>query len=131
MKRKHIALLITAILILSLIHWIGIGPYTSGSAVQDLASALTELHGEPYTGRETGTGKEDMVFSIESRTFFLTNYNLRRFLGLDYRYSCKVIYTTHTPTGETHTHTVTYTGFDPMGKENDTARAYLAKSSGE
>jgi hypothetical protein len=131
MKRIHIRAFITALLLLALILWMGIGSYTSGSAVQDLTVALTELHGEPYSGRETEAGSEDMVFSIESSTFFLTNYNLRRFLGLDYQYTCKVIYTTHTAAGENHTHTVTYTGFDPMGRESDTERAYIDTSSAE
>jgi len=70
-----------------------------------------------------------MTFSIESGTFFLSGYNLRKALGLDYRFLCKVIYTTHSPAGETHTRTITYTGYDPMGKGEDTARAYIDPAS--
>lgn len=127
MKRKHIPLLIAIILILIL--WMGITPHTSSSAVQDLTVALTELHGEPYVGREVEDGTEDMTFTIQCSTRFPTNFNLRRSLGLDYRYICKVIYTTHSPTGETHTRTVTYTGYDPMGNDQDTARAYIDVST--
>lgn len=129
MKRKHTSLLIAILLLLGLIFRMGIGPYTSSSAVQDLTIALSELHGEPYSGRETESGTEDMAFFIEGRTIFPTNYNLRRFLGWDYRYRCKVTYTTHSADGETHTLTVTYTGLDPMGKDQDAARAYIDISS--
>ena len=129
MRSPYRKLTISALLLLFLILWAGIGPYTSGSAVQDLTAALTELHGEPYSGRETDVGTEDMNFSVESNTFFLTNHNLRRALGLDYRYVCKVIYTTYTASGEKRTHTVTYTGLDPMGKGEETARAFIDISS--
>lgn len=131
MKHIHRKLLIAAFLLLFLILWTGVGPYTSGSAVQDLTAELTDLHGEPYTGRETASGTEDMTFSVESETFFLTNYSLRSALGLDYRYSCKVIYTTHSAVGEVHTRTVTYTGLDPMGSGKETARAYLDPASAQ
>ena len=127
MKRKHSPLLIVIILILIL--WMGITPHTSSSAVQDLTAALTELHGEPYVGRDVEDGTEDMTFTIHCSTRFPTNYNLRRSFGLDYRYTCTVIYTTHSPTGQTHTRTVTYTGYDPMGRNQDTARAYIDVSS--
>ena len=129
MKRMHVFLLIAVIFLFALIHWMGVGPYISSSASRDLTDALTELHGEPYTSRVVNDGTEDMEFFIEVKTFFPSNYNLRRALGWDYRYTCKVIYTTHSTTGEIHTHTITYTGFDPMGKEKDTARAYIDTSS--
>ena len=128
-KRTHCFLLAAALLLLLLILRAGIGPYTSSSAVQDLTQELVALHGEPYSGHERANGTEDMVFSIESKTFFLTDYNLRSSLGLDYRYTCKVIYTTYTASGETQTRTVTYTGLDPMGKGKETARAYIDTSS--
>lgn len=125
MKRKYISLFILLILLLALIRWMGVGPYISSSASRDLTAALAELHGEPYFGRPVENGSEDMEFFIEGNTIFPTNYNLRRSLGLDYRYTCKVIYTTHSSDGKTHTRTVTYTGYDPMGKDKDTARAYI------
>lgn len=129
MHSPYRKLTISALLLLFLILWTGIGPYTSGSAVQDLTAALTELHGEPYSGRETDAGTEDMHFSVESSTFFLTNPNLRHALGLDYRYICKVIHTTYTASEETRTRTITYTGLDPMGKGEETARAFIDISS--
>ena len=114
MKKKHFIPLIP-ITILVLLLLAGIGPHTSSSAIRDLTAALTELHGDPYVGRDVEYGTEDMSFSIESRTFFLTNYNLRKALSLDYRYRCKVVYTTHSSAGETYTYVVTYAGYDPMG----------------
>jgi len=128
MKKKQYILLIS-VTILVLLLLTGIEPHTSSSAFRDLTAALTELHGEPYVGREVEGGTEDMTFSIESGTFFLSGYNLRKALGLDYRFLCKVIYTTHSPAGETHTRTITYTGYDPMGKGEDTARAYIDPAS--
>ena len=127
MNRKHILLIILIIFLLAL--WMGITPHSSSSAVQDLTAALTELHGEPYVGHDIEDGTEDMTFTIQCSTRFPTNYNLRRSLGLDYRYTCNVIYTTHFPDGQIHTRTVTYTGYDPMGKDQDTARAYIDISS--
>ncbi len=70
-----------------------------------------------------------MAFSVEPETFFLTNYNLRNRLGLDYRYSCEVTYTVR-QNGETVSErTVSYIGIDPMGPGKEYARAYLEPDS--
>ena len=38
---------------------------------------------------------EDMVFVVEPKTWFLTNWNLRNALSIDYKYECKVVFTTY------------------------------------
>lgn len=126
MKRKtYMLLLFAAACLFCAIRWMGIGYYSSSSAVLDLKEALTALHGEPYTGRVAENGIEDMEFSVVPDTFFLTNYNLRNTLGLDYRYQCKVTYTVHLNDGTVSVRSVTYTGIDPMGQGKEFDRAYL------
>ena len=102
----------------------GVGPYSSGAAATDLREQMEEIHGPEYTGKPVEAGTEDMRFEILSKTWFATNWNLRNALGLDYKYECRVIFTTHTDSGET-VRTVTYTAIDPMGHENTETRAYL------
>ena len=70
MKHIHRKLLIAALVLLFLILWTGVGPYTSGSAVQDLTAELTALHGE-YHGwepRVTEENMRDFLISSLSRT---------------------------------------------------------------
>lgn len=125
MKKKLLSLLLIAALVLCAICWSGIGYYSSGSARQDLIEELTVLHGEPYTNREVENGVEDMEFSVEPMTFFLTNWNLRQALGLDYQYKCSVTYTVQSAGEVIDVHVITYTGFDPMGNGNEEVRAYI------
>lgn len=128
MKKKNYAiLLIVVILSFGVIRWLGIGYYSSGSAILDLEEELKGLHGEPYTGREVENGTEDMEFSIKPDTFFLTNYSLRDFWGLDYRYRCEVIYTTHSGEKIDSVRKISYVGIDPMGHGKEEMRAYLER----
>ncbi len=129
MKKKHVELVAFTFALFCLLCNLGIGHYSSGSAVQDLKEDLIALHGEPYTGREIENGTEDMEFSIESDTFFLTNWNLRNFFGWDYRYKCKVTYTVYSDGEISDVRTITYAGFDPMGYEKSDIRAYIDTES--
>lgn len=129
MKKKWVSLLLIAALVLCAICWSGIGYHSSSAATQDLIEELTALHGEPYTNRQVENGAEDMELSVEPMTFFLTNWNLRQALGLDYRYKCSVTYTVHSAGEVIDVHVITYTGFDPMGNGNEAARAYIDTDS--
>ena len=134
MERKKFVVLISVIIIVVIVLIIcklGIGYYTSGNAVRDLTEELTTLYGEPYTGREVENGTEDMEFSIESDTFFLTDENFRSFWGLDYRYECKVIYTTYSNDETVSVRTITYNAVDPMGSSGQFDRAHLVMESVE
>ena len=124
MKQKIIACVL-AVAVFGLVMWLGIGPSSSGSAVADLMAELESIHGPEYTEKEVENGTEDMTFVVEPQTWFLTNWNLREMLGLDYAYECKVIFTTHTGEGRTLVRTITYQATDPMGKDATTARAHL------
>ncbi|MDD6815599.1 MAG: hypothetical protein PUE84_04055 [Firmicutes bacterium] len=132
MERKKFIVLIPVIIIVIIVLVIcnlGIGYYRSGSAVRDLTEELTTLYGEPYTGREVENGTEDMEFSVESGTFFLTDENFRYFWGLDYRYECKVIYTTYSNDETVSVRTITYDAVDPMGPDVQFDRAHLVMES--
>lgn len=129
MNKKVIAVLLALCLVAAVIAWVGVGPYTSGSAVADLRAELEAIYGPEYIGKDVENGTEDMVFSVESGTWFLTNWNLRNAFGMDYEYKCQVTFTTHGPEGSETTRTVTYLGIDPMGGENEALRAYLDPDS--
>ena len=129
MERKKFIVLIPVIIIVLVICNLGIGYYRSGSAVRDLTEELTTLYGEPYTGCEVANGTEDMEFSIEPGTFFLTDESFRSFWGLDYRYECKVIYTTYSNDGTVSVRTITYDAVDPMGPSEQFDRAHLVMES--
>lgn len=132
MERKKFAVWIPVIIIVVIVLILckaGIGYYTSGSAVRDLTEELTTLYGEPYTGCEVANGTEDMEFSIEPGTFFLTDESFRSFWGLDYRYECKVIYTTYSNDGTVSVRTITYDAVDPMGPSEQFDRAHLVMES--
>ena len=103
----------------------GFDRYSSSAAVADLKAELSVLYGEEYTGKRIPTGTEEMAFVIEARSWFLTNWDLRNFLGIDYRYDCKVIITTHHDSGAVTTVTYTHPGVDPMGWDEKFERAYL------
>lgn len=124
MKKWMISIAVICLLI-GLVFWMGIGPYSSGSAVSDLKGELEKLYGPEYSGLPAENGAADMVFVVTPKTWFLTNWNLRNALGLDYRYECQVVFTTHTKENTKIIRTITYQGIDPMGKDHMTARAYL------
>ena len=126
MKRKYIAISLILCLVAVLINWLGIGYRPSSSAVLDLKAELETLYGEEYTGKEVEDGTEDMVFVVEPKTFFLTNWNVRNFLSKDYEYECKVVFTIYLEDGtSSKVREITYQGFDPMGREDSDRRAYL------
>ena len=125
MERKWIIALVVLCLVTILLHCLGIGLYSSSSAVSDLKAELERIHGPEYTGKEAEKGTESMEFTVTSKTWFLTNWNLRNTLRLPYEYECQVIFTTQTPENTQITRTITYQAVDPMGAKNQTARAHL------
>ena len=129
MKRKIIISSIVLCMIVTLLCWMGIGSYSSGSAVQDLRAELESIYGTEYTGKTVENGTEDMAFFVESKTWFLTNWNLRNTLNLDYQYKCKVIFTTHIDGNTESVRTIAYQAFDPMGTGEITESAYLVLDS--
>ena len=129
MKRKLLALFIVLCLIVAILCWAGVGSYSSSSAVQDLKAELETIYGAEYTEKDTENGTEDMVFVVEPKTRFLTNWNLRNALSIDYKYECKVVFTTYVDGSAESVRTITYQAFDPMGAEKTADRAYLDLSS--
>lgn len=77
MKRKFVASFAVLALVVSVLCGAGIGLYSSGSAVHDLKTELQAIYGTEYTGKAAQNGTEDMVFVVEPKTWFLTNWNLR------------------------------------------------------
>lgn len=125
LKRKLCILLIFLCLVVAVLCWLGVGLYSSSAAVSDLKLELESIYGPEYIGKEVENGTEDMVFEVVPRTWFLTNWNLRNRLGLDYQYECRVIFTTDTGENTRNVRTVTYQAVDPMGADSITQRAYL------
>lgn len=125
MKRKLVICFAALCLIIAVLYWTGVGFYSSSSAVQDLKTELEDLYGTEYTGKATENGTEDMAFAVAPKTWFLTNWNLRNALGLDYEYECKVIFTTRADGDVTNVRTITYRAYDPMGSGNMSERAHL------
>ena len=82
-KTKLLTLFLALCVVVAIIFWMGVGPRVSSSAVADLKAELESIYG-PETER--------MVFAVEPKTWFLTNWDLRQTLGLDYVYECKVIF---------------------------------------
>ena len=82
-----------------------------------------------YLGKDVENGTEDMVFSVEPKTWFLTNWNLRNALSIDYEYECKVVFTTYVDGTIKSVRTITYQATDPMGAEKTAERAYLDLNS--
>ena len=103
----------------------GVGYYSSSSAVRDLKAELESIYGTEYTGKNVDNGTEDMVFVVEPKTWFLTNWNLRNALSIDYEYECKVVFTTYVDGSTKSLRTITYQAFDPMDAEKMVERAYL------
>ena len=125
MKRKLIIWFTALCLMIAVLYWSGIGFYSSSSAVQDLKTELVNMYGTEYTENVTENGTEDMIFTVEPKTWFLTNWNLRNALGMDYEYECKVIFTIHADGAVANVRTITYRAYDPMGSENMSERAHL------
>ena len=125
MKRKIILSLVTLCLSVAILCWLGVCFYSSSSAVQDLKTELEIIYGAEYAGKAIENGTEDMVFVVEPKTWFLTNWNLRNALCMDYEYECKVIFTTYIDGSVKSVRTITYQAADPMGTENMAERAYI------
>ncbi len=131
MKRTVVVSVIVLSLIVSLLCWAGIGVYSSGSAVRDLKTELETIFGSEYVGKDVENGTENMVFVVEPKTWFLTNWNLRNALSMDYEYECKVVFTTYIDGSVKSIRTITYQAVDPMGAENSQVRAHLELDSQE
>jgi hypothetical protein len=129
MKRKLIVSVIVLCLIINILRLVGVGSYSSGSAVRDLKTELESIYGTEYTGKYIENGTEDMVFVVEPKTWFLTNWNLRNALSIDYKYECKVVFTTYVDGTAKSVRTITYQAVNPMGAEKTFDRAYLDLSS--
>jgi hypothetical protein len=123
-KRKAPILLLILCLLASMLYIRIRGPVYSGSAVADLTEALEGVYGSEYAGKAVENGTEDMHFEIESKTF-LRLWNLRQLLGLDCRYECRVVFTTHMEDGTTQTRTIIYQAVDPMQAEEIAIRASI------
>ena len=131
MARKLVAWLAALCLMTASLHWLGVGLYSSGAAVSDLKSELASIYGAEYTGKNVGNGTEDMVFVVLPKTWFLTNWNIRNALGLDYKYECYVIFTTYTGNNSRIVRTISYRATDPMGAAHRWERATLDLDSKE
>ena len=128
MKKKTsivVSVLLVLCLTIGILCWMGIGLKASSSAIQDLKAELETIYGAEYTEKDTENGKEDMVFVVEPKTWFLTNWNLRNALSIDYKYECKVIFTTYVDGRAESVRTITYQAIDPMGAEKIAERAFL------
>ena len=125
MKRKLMVLFAFLCLVVAVVCWMGVGYYSSSSAVRDLKAELESIYGTEYTGKNVDNGTEDMVFVVEPKTWFLTNWNLRNALSIDYEYECKVVFTTYVDGISKSLRTITYQAFDPMDAEKMVERAYL------
>ena len=129
MKRKLIASFVVLCLIVAILCWGGVGFYSSGSAVRDLKTELETIYGTEYAGKALENGTEDMVFVVEPKTWILTDWNLRNALSMDYKYECKVVFTSYIDGRIKSIRTITYQAVDPMGAENGEVRAHLELNS--
>ena len=125
MKRKLMVSFAILCLVVAVVCWMGVGYYSSSSAVRDLKAELESIYGTEYTGKDVDNGTEDMVFVVEPKTWFLTNWNLRNASSIDYEYECKVVFTTYVDGSTKSLRTITYQAFDPMDAEKMVERAYL------
>ena len=125
MKRKLMVSFAILCLVVAVVCWMGVGYYYSSSAVRDLKAELESIYGTEYTGKDVDNGTEDMVFVVAPKTWFLTNWNLRNALSIDYEYECKVVFTTYVDGSTKSLRTITYQAFDPMDAEKMVERAYL------
>ena len=126
MKKKLTILILCIFLAVLCVRAMGIGYYISSSAVRDLRSELETIYGEEYTGKMVENKTEDLVFTVEPKSWFCTNWNLRNFFCIDYKYECSAVFTTYSNGDPTRIRTITYQAFDPMGAGKITDRAYLS-----
>ena len=118
MKKKILVfILILGVATVAFLRVIGVGYYYSGAAGADLTAELESIYGVEYQGKVVDNGTEDMQFVIEPKTWFLTDYNIRSQLGLDYKYECKAVFTTYVDGQNSIVRTITYQGIDPMSRE--------------
>ena len=118
MKKKIVVLILfLCVATVVFLRVVGVGYYYSGAAGADLTAELESIYGAEYQGKIVDNGTEDMQFVIEPKTWFLTDYNIRSQLGLDYKYECKVIFTTYVDDQNSIVRTITYQGIDPMSRE--------------
>ena len=110
--RKVLTALLVLVVLIGIAHILGVGYWYSSAAANDLKIELTEICGEEYTGKATANGTQDMRFEITPRTFFITRERFRAFFGLDYKFTCKVIYTDYVEGREPQVRTITYMGVD-------------------
>ena len=75
MKRKLMVSFAILCLVVAVVCWMGVGYYSSSSAVRDLKAELESIYGTEYTGKDVNNGTEDMEFVVEPKTWFLTNWN--------------------------------------------------------
>ena len=128
MKKKTsivVSVLLVLCLAIGILCWMGIGLKASSSAIRDLKAELETIYGAEYTEKNAENGTEDMVFVVEPKTWFLSNWNLRNALSIDYKYECKVIFTTYVDGRAESVRTITYQAIDPMGAEKIAERAFL------
>ncbi len=125
MKRKLSISLVILLLIAAILCWMGVGFYSSSSAVRDLKTELETIYGTEYKGKNIENGTEDMIFTVEPETWFLTNWNLRNAFGIDYKYECKVLFTIYADGSVKSVRTITYQAVDPMGAGKNAERAHL------
>ena len=128
MKKKTsivVSVLLVLCLAIGILCWMGIGLKASSSAIRDLKAELETIYGAEYTEKNAENGTEDMVFVVEPKTWFLSNWNLRNALSIDYKYECKVIFTTYVDGRAESVRTITYQAIDPMGAEKIAGRAFL------
>jgi len=129
MKSKLMRLFALLGLTVAIFCWMGVGYYSSSSAVRDLRTELEAIYGMEYTGKEADNGTEDMAFRIEPKTWFMTNWNLRNALSIDYKYECNVIFTTYADGDVKSVRTITYQAVDPMGAARVSERAHVSLES--
>ena len=128
--KKKLSIVVILILVVCVLSWVGVGYRGSASAILDLKEHLEYLHGQEYRNKPVDNGTETMVFTVTSKSFFLTNWNVRNLLGLDYKYECKVVITSYVDGKQTKIRTITYQGFDPMGLGREIEdRAYVDVNS--
>ena len=129
MRRKLLIIFLLICMTVSVLGWIGVGYYSSSSVGVCLRTELEKIYGPEYTGKAVVNGTEDMVFTLETKSWFMTNWDLRNALGIDYKYECKVIFTNYVDGKIESVRTITYQAIDPMGVEEMTDSAYLNLSS--
>ncbi|MBR5127597.1 MAG: hypothetical protein IKU69_04125 [Roseburia sp.] len=125
MKKKIILSLVVLGFVIVFLCCLGVGYYSSSSAVRDLKIELENIYGMEYSGKTVENGTEDMIFVVLPKTWFLTNWNIRKVLCMDYEYECKVIFTNYIDGSVKSIRTITYHATDPMGEENMEKRAFL------